>query len=244
MRTVEVASAMALTEMLESLKTGDVLLYRTNDLGALFNSWMQRSKWSHVGVVVRGDAGLTKALFPQDYAQPCADEDAALCVFEAVPSRGVCLFPLKDRLSRTYKSIKILGVVRHIGPELTSEQQSSLLEFVRLVKGRKLETTSRDMVNALLCGLRKGRHEDWSQFFCSELAAEALQQMGILRDEGLNSNDILPRSFAQSDGPLSTHCNEAHAFDPPEILLDSTQLPLFRELQEHKAELKRRSSKT
>ena len=184
-------------EVMDAFSTGDVLLYRTKDLGATFNSCMQRSFWSHVGVVVRGDPATLAPLFPDDY-QDVDDANRGLCIFEAVPRRGVSIFPLKDRLARTLNVTRALAVRRRVGPALSTEQQASLLSFVCEVRGRKLEFASTDMVRALCCF---NKREDWNEFFCSELVAEALQQMGVLQEEKLNSNDVLPRRCARSLPP-------------------------------------------
>ncbi|CAB9511395.1 expressed unknown protein [Seminavis robusta] len=164
-------------EVLQSLDTGDILLYRTKDLGATFNAVVQGSYYSHSSVVV-------------------------------VPQRGVCLFPLEARLARTIDNLEYLSVRRHSGL-ITPSAYSNLLLFIREVLGRKLELLTLDMARSLFLhrlGKKykqyaatqylKNAKEDWTQFYCSELVAESLQQLHILREEGFHSNDLVPASFA------------------------------------------------
>ena len=157
-------------EAFNSLETGDILLYRTKDLGATFNAVVQGSKFSHVSVVVRGKEGeesLFQELYPSDYKQ----YKTKLALFEAVPKRGVTLFPLEARLTRTVDTIKHLSVRRHCGL-VSDEGHAQLLEFMKKVSGRQLETLTSDMTRALLfhrLGLGKGnKEEDWEKFYCSE----------------------------------------------------------------------------
>ena len=228
-----------LDETLSTLSTGDVLLYRTNDLGATFNSCMQRSFWSHVGLVVRGNPEVLRMLFPTDYMDVDHANDA-LCVFEAVPRRGVSLFPLKDRLARTIKTTRILAVRRRTGAPITSEQMAKLEAFMREVRGRKLEMASRDMVRALCCGLQRSEHENWDEFFCSELVAEALQQLGVLQEEQLNSNDVLPRNFDSNHSLLATKCLAGNSYADEERLIGPGKSEVVQALKAHKDESKRR----
>jgi len=231
---------------LDTLQTGDVLLYRTRDWGASFNSYMQRSKWSHVAVIVRCSEELSSAsdVFPSDYANPIGNR---LTVFEAVPIRGVSLFPMEHRLARTVKSIGNLAVRRRKGPPLSDGQQAALEKFVREVKGRNLEVASSDMVRACLgraCGTSCVRNsgEDWEAFFCSELTGESLQQLGVLREEGVNSNDFLPASFASASREdahsLDHNCLDGTSYGDEEYLIRRGGGPLVAELKRIKQQLK------
>ncbi|CAB9507359.1 expressed unknown protein [Seminavis robusta] len=198
-------------EVLQSLDTGDILLYRTKDLGATFNAVVQGSYYSHSSVVVRGKMTDLEPFFPEDYKIDKIDknnDNDAICIFEVVPQRGVCLFPLEARLARTIDNLEYLSVRRHSGL-ITPSAYSNLLLFIREVLGRKLELLTLDMARSLFLhrlGKKykqyaatqylKNAKEDWTQFYCSELVAESLQQLHILREEGFHSNDLVPASFA------------------------------------------------
>lgn len=189
---------------LEALQTGDVLLYSMSGVGSCFNKLGSCSRWSHVSVVVRGDAERLEAQYPPDYRGACG---AGLAVLEAVPRRGVSLFPLEPRLARTKRSINVLCVRRvRLASPRPAGADAKLEKFVAEVLHRQLEFNplpSCAIVRACLFDClrvrpsERGSWEDWEKFFCSELAAEALQQGGFLRDD-FNSNDALPKSFASA----------------------------------------------
>jgi hypothetical protein len=213
------------------------------------------SEWSHVGLVVRGEAEAHSPRFAKDYVE-VENSSAALCVFEAVPRRGVSLFPLKDRLARTIGTIKKLAVRRRQGPELSASAEAQLMAFVTEVLGRKLEFASFDMITAINPWHSGNQQENWDAFFCSELVAEGLQQLGVLREEGVNSNNVLPRSFDKRSDFLNSHCLEGHSFADEEVLIDApgaegqwgfmcvarkrTGHGLVNELKKHKHDSKQR----
>jgi len=109
------------------------------------------------------------------------------------------------------------------------------------VMGRKLEFLSFDLFRALLfnrchgrCILGGNRDENWDEFFCSELVAECLQQLGIFREDSqVKSNLLIPSSFADpSDRKKVKHngafgvfdeelCLQGHDFSKSEVLIES-----------------------
>lgn len=241
------------TSIFATLDTGDVFLYRTNDIGATFNAWVQGSRYSHVSVVIRGDdteehQKLFTSLYPDDYKQ----YRTTLALFEAVPKRGVTLFPLQARLTRTVDTIRHVSLRRHSGIIDQHHYTQFLTSFLPLVSGRPLETLTSDMSRALclhLCGCQGNTQENWEKFYCSELVAESLQQLRILREGGLNSNNLVPDSFAV--GRKASQCFTYEANDNTSITLSGHSYgpqiefltkgnALFRALQEEKAEMKRK----
>jgi len=234
---------------LQSLQTGDLLLYRTTDLGATFNAVVQGSFYSHVSLIVRGDRGKLVEFYPDDYKN-CSEidntdddhdnfnkkdddhskdvtnnntksgnRDGEIAIFEVVPNRGVALFPMEARLARTIKFIRHLSVRRHEG-SISEESQNRLYDFIKTVMGRNLEILTIDLFRALLFNRCKCsqqvignfRGEDWEEFFCSELVAEGLQQLGIIRDDlQVKSNLMIPSSFA--DPRDRTKMRHSGAFD-------------------------------
>jgi len=120
------------------------------------------------------------------------------------------------------------------------------------VLGRELEVGSFDMIRAIN-PWAQNRAENWDAFFCSELVAEGLQQLGVLRDDDeLNSNDVLPRSFDTECGLLEKFCLEGHSYSDVEMIIDSSMSGgmcssrrprgdrLVAELNQHKEDSKRR----
>jgi len=212
-------------ESLRALQTGDILLYRTRDIGAQFNSVVGGSFYSHVAMVIRANdpknKSLLQELYADDYKENNRRNNSGLALLEAEPRRGVAIFPLIPRLARTIKTIRHLAVRKHVG-NVSQDMQDSIMNFCQTVRGRKLEVASLDMLRALCfnrfrfwCCKQRGQNTD--TFFCSELVAEALLQAGILRDDlGVTSNLLIPSSFQD---PISRkHMRHSGAFD---VLKDS-----------------------
>lgn len=273
---------------LRSMQTGDVLLYRTTDLGATFNAVVQGSLYSHVSLVIKGSKKTLKAFYPNDYKSSCPEIDDSsmtgdgnvnnndncdngngddndndngngngndididndndndnnhneeIAILEVVPKRGVVLFPMEQRLARTIKCIRHLSVRRHEG-SISEEHRTKLMAFINQVMGRNLEILTIDLFRALvfnrcrcsqkLIGNSSG--ESWEEFFCSELVAEGLQQLGIIRDDAeVKSNLVLPSTFADPhDRKNMRHsgafdfcddkiCNPGHGYTDSELLI-------------------------
>ena len=201
------------------LQTGDVLLYRTNDLGATFNACAQNSPWSHVALVVRGQPDVMTRMYADDYSGGYLGLEPGLALLEAVPRRGVSLFPLLPRLARIINAIHVVAVRRRTGPAVSSQHQAGLTSFIDKTRGRKLEVMSSEMLRAWLPCVTNSA-EGWSAFFCSELVAEGLQQVGVLREVGVNSNNLLPSSFASSSAAqphsLDGLCLPGHGYGAEE----------------------------
>ena len=124
-------------ELLDELDTGDVLLYRTNDFGAHINACVQGDQWSHVGLIVEATPELEQ-LYSADYASCSASSPvrARLAVFEAVPKRGVSLFPLEARLARTVGSLKYVSARRlskTVKGAFSASKLASLYAFMKEV---------------------------------------------------------------------------------------------------------------
>jgi hypothetical protein len=282
---------------LNSLQTGDILLYRTTDLGATFNAVVQGSYFSHVSLIVRGDRKILEELYPDDYKTSCcgendiiddqdddtttttttttrkkddddkkeegsSKEDDGIAIFEVVPKRGVTVFPLIQRLARTIKSIRHLNVRRHLGIDISDDNQIKLYKFMKEVIGRNLEILSIDLFRALLfnrcrCSqqvLVSSCDEDWEEFFCSELVAEGLQQLGIIRDDvGVKSNLLIPSSFADPyDRKKMRHsgafdfcgeriCLDGHNYSDSELLIKKHSKMYYDLKEEKKSMMKEKS---
>ncbi|KAL1507847.1 hypothetical protein AB1Y20_007455 [Prymnesium parvum] len=255
--------------LLLSLQTGDVLLYENIDLGSAFIRFALRSRVSHVGLVLRMPRERCGGFYAHnaDYANdaPSSPECEDLHVLEAVPRRGVALFPLEARLARTVNVTQGLSVRRlrlRSGSRPPALEAAKLYQFLEENISRRLETAGRDCapvaayLHQLCCptssapgALSRVLKEDHSAFFCTELVAEALMQLGVLRrDPTVLAADFLPNAFmSNSCSPwgsqlkltLDSACNEAYAFGPEQVLLTGGTSPLRQFLKSRKDELRR-----
>jgi hypothetical protein len=237
-------------QAIDKLETGDVLLYQQKDFGSFVNSLALRTPWTHVGMVIRDVDGALTSLVQEDYARGSVSSPVreSLLVLEAVPGRGVSLFPLEARLARTVNHVRFLALrtLSHsaFSNSAWQQRQQSLNAFVKQVIGRKLEVApSFDILRAACmqcCGVQKAAdHEDWTTFFCTELVAEGLQQLGVLREAGVNSNDFLPSGFSQHEptagGNISLDdCTASGYTYAPERLLLYPNAPLADMLRARK----------
>ena len=203
---------------LDSLQTGDVLLYRTLDAGGTFVRCMMRSFYSHVSLVVRVPRDRVIDLYDADYVADevssrtsAAGARSELHVFEAVPNRGVSFFPLEPRLARTVNHSSHIAVRRLCRadagdpPSFGADQQERLEGFIREVCGRPLETGLNSPAPWAAClhayfrsGAKVGwlsskLGEDFERFFCTELVAEALQRLCAPPRRPAATDPTLPR---------------------------------------------------
>jgi hypothetical protein len=121
-----------------------------------------------------------------------------------------------------------ISVRRLKGSPLGEAQRGLLESFVKHTVGKHLEMASLTVVQAVLRKWTLGAccaapREDWSDFFCSELVAEALQQASVIRETGCSSSDFLPNSFAgglhRRVGILENYMCDGYSYAPLEQLL-------------------------
>lgn len=178
-----------------SIKTGDIVLFSGKGAVSEWIKRFSRSKWSHVGMALRAYDWDMLLLWESTTLTSVADVEAGRVV------RGVQLVPLSERL-KTYPG-KI--AVRHLSQEIAALMWGRLLRFRKRVSGRPYEKNYIQLIKAAYDGPFGENKEDLSSLFCSELVAEAYQQMGLLADgpKDLPSNEYTPRDFsAEARQPL------------------------------------------
>jgi hypothetical protein len=220
-------------EAVGSLQTGDLLLYQNADLGSVFNTTAMQSSFGHAGVVIELEPSVAAELYPPDYGPFSAPADRRLewlHVFEAVLGRGVCLFPLEPRLARCIKYNRYLAVRRHEGP-ISAQQLADCLDFIRLVRGRKLAVAAtspslvRNVVRLYMPCVPMAPESDGEAFSCGELVVETLIRLGILsKAKGLTSSSIVPTFLTTTDGVpgqlrLGHFLADGHRFRKEQLLI-------------------------
>ena len=164
----------------ENLKYGDIVLFSGDDPQSNFLQ-IPVGEWSHVGIV---------------YSEATTHKDVQL--LESIPSTGVHLINLGEKIKNYNGRVSI----RHLNIYRTSIMKKDLEHFYEEVKNRKYEKDLRELANATIdYGDKYGttlNKEDLSQFFCSELVAEAYQRLGLLSNNDYlhPSNEYLPKDFA------------------------------------------------
>ena len=210
--------SFAFSQAMDSLQTGDIVLLQPNDIGSTATRCALRCFYSHVGLIVRAPRQRVASLYRSDYANHAVSTDALadLHILEAVPRRGLAIFPLEPRLARTVNIHSHVATRRLVGT-LSDVQQSQLEAFLVGAVGRPLEAATSvscaPPLAALLSqclrpfdmeGMRVD-DSDFSAFFCTELLAKALQSCAVLRSEvPIGDNDFPPNAFISTSTPSSS----------------------------------------
>ena len=132
-------------------------------------------------------------------------ESTTLSKVKDVESRGqrqgVAIRPMSDRL-RDYPVGKV-AFRKLEGITITGEMKQALIAFRNEIKGRNYEESKVELMKSAYDGFLGDNKEDLSSVFCSELVAEALQRIGVLKehdeDGGYPSNEYTPADFGKTE---------------------------------------------
>jgi hypothetical protein len=175
-------------EIRGNIKTGDIVLFGGKGGISEWIKWFSRSKWSHVGMAVRSDEWNMLLIWESTTLNSVKDVELNRSI------RGVQLVPFSERV-KNYKGD--IGV-RHLSKPVTDLMQIKLRDFRHKVAGRPYERNYIELIKAAYDGPFGGNVENLSSLFCSELVAEAYQQIGLLDDGrgSLPSNEYTPKDFS------------------------------------------------
>lgn len=178
----------------EELNTGDVVLFAGKGFVSGIVKFFSRSKWSHVGIIVKSNDLNMVLIWESTGLSKVKDMDTGKLVL------GVQTVTLSDRLDE-YKGE---AWVRQYDGRVTKKMIAALAEFRRESKGKPYEKNYWQLAKSLLdfSWLRPNK-KDVSSLFCSELVAESLQRMGLVATD-LPSNEFTPRDFADG-GDFEKH---------------------------------------
>ena len=174
------------------IRTADIVLFSGKGGISHGIKLITGSKWSHVGMALRLPEWDALLLWESTTLSGLAD------VIDGRAKRGVQLVVMRDRL-RAYDgevSVRhLLGTNVDQKPEL----KRKLMRFRRSVRNRPYEKSKLELIKAAYEGPFGHNEEDLSSLFCSELVAEAYQQMGLLPGppDGPPSNEYTPRDFSE-----------------------------------------------
>jgi len=182
-------------EIVEDLKTGDVVLFSGKSGFSRSIKWFTVSRWTHIGMVLR---------LPE-FSEPLCWESLRIPeipdVVDGTMKSGVQLLSLPERVRTSNAEIGI----RQLNKPITSTMHSAVLDFRETVRDRPYETSMLELVRAAWDGPFGKNSENLSSLFCSELVAEAYQAMGLLPCDttgGTPSNEYTPKYFSD-EGSLT-----------------------------------------
>jgi len=162
----------------DDLQTGDIILFSGNSMVSGAIKLFSRSEWSHVAMVVKDP--ISDIVYCWESTSLVDDKD------------GVQISVLSKRI----KEYDGYVAFRHLKGRRTKATLSALGAFRKAMKGRKYETSKVELFKSAWDGWGGENKEDLSTVFCSELIAEAYQEMNILT-ENKPSNEFTPDDFAK-----------------------------------------------
>jgi len=167
------------------LETGDLVLFSGRGLISAVLKHASQSRWSHVGLVLRGAERNPALLW----------ESTALTRTPGLergrPRRGVQLVPLGRRV-RDYRGIVVL---RRLLVRRSPAMDRALRRLRGELQDRPYEHDMVQLLRAAYEGPGGQNHQDLRYLFCSELVAEAYQAMGLL-PPWPPSSEYTPRDFS------------------------------------------------
>lgn len=152
--------------------TGDIVLFRSKDIGSIVQRGITRSKYDHVAMILCYASGK-------------------ICLLEATHTDGVAVLPWTDFIDYKWHLSTQRLVYRKLNFERTDENLLNLEKFVKNVKGKAFKFSPKKIIKK---STKNPGEED--NFFCSELLASAYKVLGIL-PEDKSSSSYLPGNFSE-----------------------------------------------
>lgn len=153
------------------MQTGDLLAFSGRGLISRLIQWRTKSVYSHVGMLLR-----------------LAEVPDRLFLLHATAKYGVGIVPASRYLS-SYRGEAWWVQMRHDqAVAKTPTYQQQLVDWLLMQTGRSYD--ARGVLQFVLPGLIKQRKAD---YFCSELVASALRQVGLLTETTFLAPDQLVR---------------------------------------------------
>lgn len=175
------------------LGTGDIVLFSGKGPISAGIKVGTRSRWSHVGMLIKLKEYDFLTLWESTTLRSVDD------VVYKRPVSGVQLVPLSARLN-SYTGVAAVRILQ--GVHFNDGQTRALMALRRNLSGRPYERSKIELIKAAYDGAFGANEEDLSSLFCSELVAEAYQNLGLL-DGDTPSNEYTPADFSQDrDLPL------------------------------------------
>lgn len=163
-------------------KQGDIILFSGKTETHRKAQKYISNKWSQVGILINWNGKL--AIFESTKVPVCNEIESREFV------SGVQVVLLSEKVSVFDGEIAI----RILTPHLNCQQEEKLLEFVTLNRGKPFNDSKYFMARAKE---RRNTQNDNSKYFCSQLVAQTLQNIGILQKPplGTSSGNYSPADF-------------------------------------------------
>ncbi len=168
----------------DDLRTGDIVLFAGKGIISKVIQWATKSPYSHIGLV------LVDLRWDMVLLWESTTLSKIKTVFGKV-KQGVAIRPL----SKAIEEYKGDVVIRELDRVLSKGQKNVLIKLRHEFKNKKYEESKWQLFKSAYDFIGGKNKKDTSSLFCSELVAEAYQQMGLL-PLVLPSNEYTPADFA------------------------------------------------
>lgn len=179
------------TEFVDQADTGDILLFRSQDISSTIARGLIGSKYDHVAFIIKYVSGK-------------------IGILEATTADGVGIVFWNHYLEHDWHTLSERIMYRQLHVERTDEMMMKLEEFVKKVEGKKFKISP---VKLLQRSSRELPGEEDS-FFCSELVASAYKAMGLI------NQDIPASAYWPGDFSCDKNLDLIGAALSREILID------------------------
>jgi hypothetical protein len=178
-------------EIREELLTGTIVLFSGKGFVSRWIKRFSRSKWSHVGMIVRGEIRDVDS-WGEDLLLLWESTTLSTVTDTLTGTRreGVQLVQFSERLREYPGRVAIRRLERPL-------DNGALLRFARLRKKLARRPYERSIWELLGAAMGWNRREDLRSVFCSELVAESYQALGLFGPDAV-SNRFTPEHFAKA----------------------------------------------
>ena len=159
---------MKYSDIRHQLKTGDIVLFSSDDFISKMIKWFTRSDWSHVGLVLNVKLYDFVLIWESTTLSNVNDVETGR------PTKGVQLVQMSERINK-YDGRVAVRRSRHFRPNANE----SLMDLRKELKGRPYERGENELFRSAYDGPFGENSPDLSSVFCSELVAEALKKLGL-----------------------------------------------------------------
>lgn len=161
-------------KFLAESKTGDLLLFKSQNLTAILQRSVTRSEYDHVGMILR-------------------DRHGNIILFEATGNEGVGLCRWTTFKHNNWHTLYKKVIYRKLCCERTKDFIEKAEKFVKNTLGKKYSISAKKLLTKSVASAVDAASE--VTFFCSELIAACYQKLGLLPNSVPASN-YLPGAFA------------------------------------------------
>eukprot|EP01125_Pyxidicula_operculata_P023052 TRINITY_DN9770_c0_g1_i1.p1 TRINITY_DN9770_c0_g1~~TRINITY_DN9770_c0_g1_i1.p1 ORF type:complete len:431 (+),score=71.51 TRINITY_DN9770_c0_g1_i1:53-1345(+) len=198
--------------IVESLNTGDVILFHGIELHSKFIESGTMSYWSHAAIIIRSPSQKIKDLYQVDSyldivnSAGCPIKDPVkedVYVFESdydtfkkEKQGGAQLIPFKSWIVDYEREVKKMFLVIRplIFPGRTGDHSKDFPRLEPFMEECASKSYKISKIQLGASAFKLNRREDLSSVFCSELVAATLKSMDLI---SVNCTNITPKAFAK-----------------------------------------------